>query len=1359
MRLDALREVVRTGGAEERSSALASLAGETASALYGALVAIVLLDPSLRVRQEAEAALRRRAPDDQADRPAPHAATDRERSDVVAALLEDRGLLELLLVMPRGRDLVAALPMDQVPVDDRLLRLCLETDAAVIQDVLALPLDVSGRAATLLAALPDLAPAARGAIVEAVAWAALHGGTATVPEKEVARAKTLVRLWVEGVIESRGDPTREPPSLEAFAAAGAFVARGPITLSPAEAPRTETVAILADLSQAVLLELVPRVAVDAAPLRALTTSPDAELRTTGWRALHRSQLATPAELLAAAQADRAPGVTVELLRALLPTPIPPAEAPRVVALLGHRVASVRRAAVELLARNPLVAALAAASLDPRAPDASLTLLAALPDALRGPSLAAWLEVDRPAADMARALGLLARPPSPLWLRWGALLASGAAVVRRAARDALLRLPPEEGPGVAPLLEARRLDDPLGWVRGVERFGLADQQARLAHLALDETADKGALAAAVRVLGGYARRGAPDCARSAWTTLAALVLGGSDPAREGRRRRFGDRLVRQAALDQLLAAPDPPDPPAAGGEKEPVLAGRVDAATRALLDQPARLAWPDLVLALLGERDPWQVQLGLRAVHRVQSRAVATRVAPRVAELLAEVLSDARRSRRSRGRRAWLSRVARLLLPAGWVGVGPMARGRPLPLLAALLDAAARLGRAGLWADSARPLLGHADAAVRRAAARLYPSLPGARPLSEVLVWVGPDAALEAVRAASLPQVEGVVLERLARVLDGTPQGPQDPGAWLEARPEVAARPAVSAALARLLAAPRGRALATRGLVALRRSGPEGRATARAALAADAAAALAGREDGPLREALALAAALEEPGLAATLLPAIAWAGEAARQELVAFVRGALEPPDPSAAGVALSRDALAPLLAHPLGEVRTLGLSLLRKGDPQGLFAAVRSAGPCPGRQLPVEQAKPFLGACEDAWEDACGLAVEGLLVHDDGEVARRALKLLNRREREVSTTALLERVAEPELRQPVLTTFSTWAAAALEPQLAGLAGAPRAERLEALRRELRAALELLATGARGAVGAALDDALASPVGPLRAAALRAIGRVGLAGRAPDLVAALAGSDAAQARAAALAAGDLLAARAAPEQRDALLAGLRRAAGAREAELRSSARAALVRVLDPGAAAEVEGLLVDPAPEVVLVGLAAALERPELLARLALEARLGDPDPRVREVALRGLARRGPAGPSGGDALAQALRGPLVDPRPEVRLAALEVVRAWGLADRLRHELASGLVDPSIHVSGATLDALEAVAGAPVEPLEPEPEPEPDEEEPPAEEAPAPSTGDAPTEQFAMPDLGYGEPDPERGYGEEVDDGDDGAKP
>src|SRR5690606_3885782 len=102
----------------------------------------------------------------------------------------------------------------------------------------------------------------------------------------------------------------------------------------------------------------------------------------------------------------------------------------------------------------------------------------------------------------------------------------------------------------------------------------------------------------------------------------------------------------------------------------------------------------------------------------------------------------------------------------------------------------------------------------------------------------------------------------------------------------------------------------------------------------------------------------------------------------------------------------------------------------------------------------------------------------------------------------------------------------------------------------------------------------------------------------------------------------------------------------------------------------------------------AVVDRPEALALVSLEARLGDQDPRVRERVLAALERRAAGGGPG--PAADALRGAFADPQPEVRLAALRLVQAAGgdLAQALKQEVGAALADPSVHVSGAAIDAL-----------------------------------------------------------------------
>lgn len=1256
MRLDALREVVRGGGAEQRTQAVASLSGEDAARLQPALMAMLLVEPSLRVRGAVEAALRRRPPVDAAERPAPPSnLSERERAALTAALCHERAFLEVMLATPRGRDLLLEVPLTEAPLDDDLVRLCLEADARVVADALALPIDASGRAPTLLAAFDRLAADAREAALGALVWNALHA-TRTVAAEEVARARAAVALWVQGLL---APDDGERPTLEAFVAGGAALERGPTVLA-AGPPAPETLSALADLARCLRLALDPP-ARDEAGLRAAAASGYAELRALGWRLLLSSGHAAPAEALAALGPDEPPGVFVEVLRALPRGGLSPELGPPVRALLDHRAASVRRAVVEVLADDPLLAALAAAGLDPRAADAPLDVFAALPAALRGGALTAWLEGPRAPGALARALDLVSTdgdPPPATWAGWRDLLGHEAPSVRAAARRALVRLPAAEGEAALRLLEPAAAEDPLAWARGLERFGGAghDRTPALARLLLDELVQDAVAEVAVAAL---ARR-ADGRARS---VLWAFVVG-------GRRRRFGSRAARARALEALLALPRPTGP---GGVDPAVEAAAPDLAPTLAL--APHLQAPRLAARLLDDRDPWQVRLGLRLV---EERGANEEVRDLVAARAREVVGRLTEGRRWRRLRAGLARLLRGLLPRGWASPGPLRGARELA--PALLDAGARLGRTGLWAEDARPLLGHPDAAVRAAAARLYVALPGALPLRDVVRRVAPETGREALRVAHPLQVEAVVLEALSRARAGDAPTP-DLAGWVAARPLARLVDPV----ARFLDDPGARGAALDALRALHAQ-PEARAAVEAVAAAEVARAVASRDDDALAAAAGLVRHLGRWSLVEPLLDGVTWAREPARAEVVAALRAAQK------AGVVPAPRALAPLLRHPLWEVRTLALSLLRAGG-RDLWATARAAGPAPGRSLPTDFAKPFLGVCEDAWEEAMGLAVEALLAHPSGEVARRALKLLNRRERHVATLALLLRLDDPELRQAALTTLSTWAGPALG--AGGGGGAAQAEALEAARRELRATVEALATAPRAAAEPLLEAALASPVVFVRAAALVAVGRLGLAAREADVLAALDDPDPALARCAAWAAGALVDAPGDSPRRAEVDLALGRLTRARDAEVRATARRALARRLPPAPAAPLEAALTDPAPEVRLEVLDALTDRPAALGALALEARLGDPDPRVRAQVLAALERRLRAG--GPPPPAHALRGALGDPQPEVRQAALALVRADAdgtLAESLGPALGEALADPSVHVSSAAIEALATVTGA-----------------------------------------------------------------
>ena len=330
-------------------------------------------------------------------------------------------------------------------------------------------------------------------------------------------------------------------------------------------------------------------------------------------------------------------------------------------------------------------------------------------------------------------------------------------------------------------------------------------------------------------------------------------------------------------------------------------------------------------------------------------------------------------------------------------------------------------------------------------------------------------------------------------------------------------------------------------------------------------------------------------------------------------------------------------------------------------------------------------------------LSVERFLDHPSGEVARRALKLLNRQRQELATPVLLGHLSDPELRQQILTTFSTWAREALGG--AGGQGESGAEQLEDARRGLRTRLAQLVEGPRGRVLELLPEVRHSQLPGEQAAALLAIGRLGLDEERAFVQAVLAGEDPVLQRAACLAAAALPPTPAGPasgesaepqEETPALVDLLRTCARGREPALRAAARAALMAIL-PLEAEALDPWVVDDEPEVTLATLAACRQRAGVLEHLDLAPLLADRDPRVRAALLRALSESPPGEPA-------VLSGALRDPVPEVRLEAVGVVAAWSCADALAGPLGDLLSDPSLHVSAAVLDLVGAKLGlAPVD--------------------------------------------------------------
>lgn len=1249
---------LRQESADARAAFLRALTADDVQALEGALVAVLLCDTSLQARELAEQRLGARPAARQQQRPAPPAGLDdAQRRRRVASEAHDPAFVAALLAYPRGRELLTAVSLDEHPLDDLLLRLARETDdPQLLRTILALPLDVSGRAGALLVGLARGPTDVRQELLDTLTWAALQeAGELGAEERQ--RASAALRRWAEalsGLAPAAPGAGEATPAWEAFLEAGGTIGRGPVSEAvPLPGPIARRA--LGPLARCLHLLLAPSGALlERAALEPDLGSPLAELRVAGWSRLLQEGLASPEEVAGVAAAEPAPGAAAALLDAL-PGDLPPATRAPLARLLAHPRASVRRAAAEALARSPLVAALCAADLDPRAPAAPLGLLAALPPALRDPLLCAWLLGPRPPAEAARALTLLERPPGPGWEGWSALLVHPDPALRADAAAALGRLPASEGPALGEPLRALLALDPRLGLPLAARFGLPETvtAAATALLAGGAAAEAGAEA--------LARAPAGD--PTAWAALWEATLRRGVPT-AARRRALAALLERRAPVGS--EAPRLPD-----GSAPAWLPAR---ATPEAGPWSARGA----LTALLGGRDPDGLRL---ACEWLLARGVP---AGDWSGLEARTRQLLRAARRGPVWRALLTGLCRLLrgllgrwIPAPWPARGRAGTARGL---GALLELQLRGGVSTLEPAELRPLLGHPLPALRDPARRLYVALLGPwalpRLLDERALEPGEEGlADEALRTGHPDQVEARLLlglrargparEQALRRAAARPSAGLAPAL----APFLAERPLHPAALDALRALPRvpGGAEARARLVEAELRRAVGQATPEA---------LAGAAE--------LVSALQAWELAPLLVPGLERAGEAPRERIGALLRAA------SDAGARVDPAALEALLSHPAAEARELAISLLRRQGPSGLWGAVRPLGPGPSPRG-AELMGRFLGVCEDAWEESMGLAVEGLLRHQSGVVARRALKLLVQQGREVAACALLLRLPDAELRTPVLTALSTWSGRNLDPNRT-----LPAELLEERRRELRALIDALAQGPRGQAQARLAEAWDHPAPLARVAALVAVHLHALESERARVIEALGLADPVLTRAAALAARAL-----APGPD---LAGpLQRLLDARDAEVRLEARAALLQQLETGAgsagsAAEAqldsdapalrsatEPLLLDPAPEVRLGALLAAGERPDLLGALALEARLADPDPRVREAALLLLARRGR-----GDAAR--LTGALRDRWPEVRRAALEAVGALSGLEAVRGEVSELLADPAPAVAAAALRLLEGPA-------------------------------------------------------------------
>lgn len=1231
---------LRQESAEVRATFLRALTAAEVETDDAALIAVLLCDTSLQGREVAEARLSERSAARRALRPPPPTGLDEStRRGLAQGLADDPRFAAALLPYPRGRELLLSVPLAEHPLDELLMELALEADEpAVIREVLALPVDLSGRGVSLIDALRGRPPSVREEVLAALVWAALQEAGETADE-ERRRARVALVRWAGALLDAPAGASDahlrcDAPAWEEFLGAGGTIARGPVTEAvplPGERARTA----LGPLARCLRLLLAPPEGLlERAALEADLASGLAELRVAAWRRLLQEGLAAPEEVAGVA-ARESPGAAIELLRAL-PADLPPAARPALTTLLHHSRAAVRAAAARTLERSPLLAAMCVAGLDPRAPGTPLPLLRALPPALRDPLLSAWLEGLRPPGGVIEALGLFERPPGASWSGWSLLLGHADLRVRAAAASTLGRLPAEEGPALHPLLRELLAKDAGLGLPLAARFGLGEARLEASRRLLAPTDPRGAEAAAEALALLLARPLGAEEDGAAWATLWTALL-----------RRGVPRAARQRALAALLEHPGP------RGEAPPKLP---DGSTPDWLAQAGRPSPDGALLALLRGRDPEGVRLATRWMLR---RGVPAGLWGQLDGLTRDLLARVHGGGLFRGWSALGRRFLRRLFGRRRVAPPGAVRGRggAARALAGLLELFLRCGVSTLRPEELEPLARHRDAELAGAARRLQVALLGPFGLGRLLA--DPLLAEEAVRVAHPDLIEARLL------LDLRAGGAETDRAL--ARAALRPSPGLGPALAPLLAE---RPIRTGVVAVLRALGsvPGGREVERGLLRDElrrAAAASQGREADPreLAGAAELLQAAEAWELASELIPALHRAREAARDRLAALLRAAGE------AGASLDRAALAGLLSHPVESVRELAISLLRRTGTDGLWALVRPLGPGPTPRG-AELTGRFLGACEDAWEESMGLAAEGLLRHADPVVARRALKLLVQNGREVAALALLQRLDDDELRQPALTAISTWSARFIDPSRA-LA----AELLEEKRRELRALIDRLANGPRGQAQAALAEAWAHPVPFARVAACLAVARHGLEGERAQVAAGLLLEDPPLLRAAALAAGALAAG---PD----LDGPLERLAGHRDAEVRLEARSALLRHL-PADHAGLEALLLDAAPEVRLGALRAAGERPEPGA--GLEARLADPDPRVREEALRQLERRSPGDVS-------RLAGVLRDPWPEVRRAAIGVVRAWGGAEQVRAEIGELLADPAPAVAQTALALVESGA-------------------------------------------------------------------
>jgi hypothetical protein len=1255
--------------AKERSLLFAGLDAAQSRRLEGVLLAAYLVDTSSQVRQIVEERLAARGSRAQDARPHPGYLDGDGQRLQVATWAADREvapeLLAGLVSYERGRDLLTSLSLDApleadgACLEEHLLALACDAPAELLTPLLALPFDLSGRLRRLVTGLAERDSEARGAFLRALAGAALNDAGVVSNSEQSAGAEAF-QLWGQGLLNLQSEASLSAPEFGAFVREGASFGQGVVTRQAAELEPT-TLAALEAPGRALFLQLGPpaqEVTLSAEAFTADLEHPSAEVRRAAWALSIRDELRPTGELLDAilAAAEREPGLATELVAILPAQSLGRGPVRSLVDLLEHPRRALRDAVSKLLSSDPRAATLAAGCLDPSAPGAPLAILAAQPPALASVSLRGYLEAERSPSQAARALRALQSPPGATWEAWPRWLRHEIPATRRAAREALLRLPPGEGASLAPLLSddyPTLRDDAALVVACAWRFELAGKHDAAARLLLASSVHDDDARRAMGLLLRY------DDAES-WSLAWRFVVGG-----EG----GGTRAARRSALQALLGA----RPPAASGE---LVQG--DAPWAPSGASPKALVSHALV-ALLTSRDPSRVQLALSWFAAGGAETHAPSLRERLEDLLWGALNLALWSRRRRAWSAWWRRTLRRFLPRTWIRPPGHQRGRAAraALLAELLDHHTRLGIRAVYPALLEPLLS-APYPVGAAAARATVSALDT-PLPRLLRDTRPGIADEAIRVGHPDAVQLAIASELRAGLRDRNRDTTRALRWARLRPDLSQVQVLAGALAAASEAQRGAIL---DLLVELHGLPGGKRPVRTALEEERGAAVAERSEPRLRSVVLAAARVQAWTLVERSLPALAWSGQETRKVLREALREATE------RGHALSADALQPLLIHPLVEVRTLAISLLRKSGMARPWPLVRPTGP--GVRLPgTEAAKRFLGLCEDGYEASMLMSVERLLAHPSGEVARRALKLLNRQRQELATPVLLGHLADPELRQQILTTFSTWAREALGG--GGSLSEGGAEQLEDARRGLRTRLAQLVEGPRGRVLELLPEVRTSELPGERAAALLAVGRLALEEERGWVAEVLAGDDAGLQRAACLAAASLVPSAPAPEtdddsEREPTLEDLLRScARAREPSLRAAARAALVALL-PLEAEGFDPWIVDDEPEVTLAALAACRQRAGVLELLDLAPLLADRDPRVRGALLRALSESPPGAP-------EVLSGALRDPVPEVRLEAVGVVAAWSCADDLAGPLGELLSDPSVHVSAAVLDLVGAKLG------------------------------------------------------------------